>query len=197
MITIKRGDIMSIKRGTTPVDYQSGIKTIEEKGGELNNQLYNYLFGDIQEDLSKKHGFFIQRLPRDHNKNQTVIKVYERKMKELGLKPKTSEILNMVEHNQTALYLRLCTKNIGSIWTLYYKEFKIVTKIIENKEKYLNKKINRFKVFGIGNKSICLIDSNGNKKYHWYSGIPLRFNGPNAEANGVEVCKALIRIYGE
>lgn len=186
---------MSIKRGTTPVDYQDGIKTIEEKGGELNNQLYNYLFGDIQEDLSKKHGFFVQRLPRDHN--QTVIKVYERKMKELGLKPKTSEILNMVEHNQTALYLRLCTKSIGSIWALYYKEFKIVTKVIENKEKYLNKKINRFKVFGIGNKSICLIDSNGNKKYHWYAGIPLRFNGPNAEANGVEVCKALIRVYGE
>ena len=182
---------MSIRKGTTQVDT---FKTNEKIGGEYRNQLVNYLVGDIQEDLSRTYGQFVQRL--DIKNKEIVIKAYERSMKELGLDPNTQEVLDEVQHNQNALYLRLCTRT-SSIFSFDYKQFKICCHVIDNKEKYIGCQINEEKIYGIGKNSICTKDQNGNKKFHWFTFVPLRYCGSNTDAQGLPIAKKLIELYGE
>lgn len=202
-----------IERGTTKIDYTSGIKTNEEKGGEYSEQLYWYLRDDLNEDLSVKMGRYITRNTRNHQKDKIIINAYERSMQKLGLNPNTKEIIKAAQHDNDAVFYRYVSPK-SSLLQIFYSVFKNINHVIEEKHKYMNcevdlKEIEEFSSFidiiplenkkgevvGIGNNSICLKDSKGHKQFFWYLTPPLKYD--NCGAHGGDIACYLVNKYGE
>ena len=169
-----------------------------ELAAKYRAQLYQY--------LRDSYDCYDEPLQRNKEKDKFVITCYNNSLKKLGINPDTKEILQEVRHDNNAVYYRLHgVKN--SLFLIFYKEFKTVTHVIENKNNYIGKEISckdfeckglrniEGKIAGIGKNSICVIDSKEHKEFFWYLPPPLSAN--NANGHGVELCKYLINRYGE
>lgn len=168
-----------------------------QTGDKYTKQLYYFLRDEYDGNNCP--------IPKNKKRSAIALKCYEREMKKLGLNPKTEEVLKAVNHDNTAVTLRF--KGINSISTLFYKEFKAVTHIINNKYNYMGKKVDLKEikeikstsegtVCGIGKNSIVL-NIEGQKHFFWYLGVPLKYCGNNTSSKGTEIAKYLINTYGE
>ena len=179
----------------------SNRKELAEK---YRHQLYHY--------LRDSYGGDDKPLKRDLAKDAIIIGAYERAISELGLIPETEEILKEVNHDNKAVLYSL--QGINCLETLFYRPFKAINHVIENKYQYIGKVIDlkeikafqRFlkfspledykgEIVGIGKNSICLKDSKGNKEFCWYLPPPLYLDNKNG--HGAELAIYIIEKYGE
>lgn len=185
---------MSIKKQTTKVDYNGGIKSNEEIGGEYGVQLYNW-FRDNYNENNKP-------IPRDTTRDRIVIEAYEREMRKLGLIPNTQEIVSAAGHDNNAVRARLNGEN-NSLSLIFYKDYKKIIHLIENKKKYIGTEVDcsnitkfshlkdcRGIIHGITQNCICVKDSEGKKEFFWY--FPSQSN--NSNTKGVELANYLFSI---
>ena len=176
----------------------------EELAAKYRQQFYKYLLNDY--DVGSLDGKVHQRNKRDKRRDAIVIDAYTRAIKKLGLNPDTEQVLIEADHDNDAMVYRM--QGLDTLTCFFYKDFKTITHVIENKNNYMGKKVDctKFTTFsklnnkegtiqGIGKKSICIQDTNGNKEFYWYNHAPLMYN--NSYNQGLELCRYLIDKYGE
>lgn len=175
-----------------------------ELAAKYRKQLYEYLLNDYY--VGTLDNEVHQSNKRNEVRDIIVIDAYTQAINNLGLVPDTQEVIQEASHDNRALRFRLGGGRQTLLW-LYYKEFKAVTHVIENKNNYIGEEIDckdfeckgvkkiKGKVVGIGKNSICVIDSEEHKEFFWYLPPPLFAN--DANGYGVELSKYLIDLYGE
>ena len=182
---------MSIRKGTTKIDYST--MTNEEVGEKFSEQLYYCL----RVDWNYYNGDFHKESKYNDGQIRILISAYEKRMEQMGLVPKTKEIVKAAEHDNHAHYIRLAFPRTRSLDTIFYSYYKKITYVIDNKYDYIGKEIKidlmglkgKFTIAGIGNKSICLEDDQQNKVFCWYTSAPLRYDNNNAY--GIEIASLL------
>lgn len=79
-----------------------------------------------------------------------------------------------------------------TIWMPFYKEAEAKKEVVENSSTYKGWKIRGKTIFGIGEKSICLIDETGKKDFHWFILPKNMVFKENAHPDGFELAKEII-----
>lgn len=177
---------------------------------KLENHYRSQLYWFLRDDYDGNN----QPIPRNKERDVTAINCYKREMKKMGLDPKIEELLEEVQHDNDAVLLRF--EGIRSLFSIFYKDFKPITHVINNKENYIGKKVDLTEiniesdvvsdypldnfeglVVGIGKNSIVLKDSELKKHFYWYLGVPIKYCGRNTKSHGGEIAKYLIEKYGE
>jgi len=80
----------------------------------------------------------------------------------------------------------------SDIWLPFYKEDEAKKQVVENASCYKGLKIRQKTIFGIGSKSICLIDENGKKDFHWFILPKHMIFQKNAHGDGFKLAKEII-----
>lgn len=164
----------------TKIVYDDGIKEIDQKGGEWENQLNLQLEKVLDGEIKLEHFIIIAN---SFNRQSSSIKYDFSQLIE--------EIENDRKHNKKAIINRQCSSlNYNH---LLYRHFECRSEVVENKFDYMGKEIRGKIVCGIGPHAIVLMDDNGKKDFHNY--IPLiHLSG---KKDGCEVARELITKYGD
>lgn len=151
-----------------------------EIAAKYRRQLYMF--------LRDNHDGSNNPIPRDLEKDKVVINAYSEALKKLGITPDTEEVLEEVAHDNYATYLRL--HNVKSLKTIFYKEYKNIIHVIENKYDYIGEETGEGLITGISEKCIC-VEKGGQKEFFWYLPAPLFFD--NCNSRGIELVEYLLR----
>ena len=111
------------------------------------------------------------------------------------------EMLHEINHNHFAQDMRWDDeKDQPGIWIPFYKESEIQKELVENKFSYIGKDVDDKEIIGIGDKSIALLNENGEKEFHWFN-IPkyvvLNKKYKNAYGDGYDIARAILRLHGD
>ena len=83
----------------------------------------------------------------------------------------------------------------SDIWLPFYKEDEARKQVVENASCYKGLKIRGKTIFGIGDKSICLIDEDGKKDFHWFILPKHMLFKENTHGDGFELAKEIISAH--